>query len=146
MALAVTKVGTESADRLGGTSGDEEGQDALFGRGGDDRLNGRSAADILAGDAGNDTLNGGAGNDTLDGGPGNDTLFMGAGIDYVNARDGEVDTIDCGNQGGYYILFDPSVDRFVNCPPAGSSTASTASAAPAAGQSPSEGVLISTER
>jgi len=55
---------------------------------GNDTVTGGPLDDFLAGGIGNDTLVGGAGRDTLHGGPGDDT---------IQARDGEVDTISCGD-------------------------------------------------
>ena len=56
-----------------------------------------SGPQALVGGAFADTLSGGAGDDTLTGGGGSDALHGGAGNDTVNARDGEVDTIACGD-------------------------------------------------
>lgn len=61
---------------------------AIRGLSGNDTILGGALDDSLAGGTGNDSLTGGAGRDSLDGGAGNDV---------VNARDGEVDTIACGD-------------------------------------------------
>jgi hypothetical protein len=50
---------------------------------------------IDAGD-GDDFVTGGAGPDTVDGGAGADDIATGGGDDRIAARDGSVDTIDCG--------------------------------------------------
>lgn len=55
---------------------------------GNDTVLGGALADHLLGGTGNDALSGGAGPDLLEGGPGDDT---------INARNGEVDTIVCGD-------------------------------------------------
>ena len=80
---ALTRAGTAGADRIAGTSGN----DVLYGLGGNDRLLGL---------AGNDVLYGGAGADLLIGGPGKDRLFGGPGNDTIDARDRQVDVVDCG--------------------------------------------------
>jgi hypothetical protein len=67
-------------------------------------------------------LNGGYGNDTITGGPGQDTIQGDAnsttcgywsytckipfGNDVINARDGEVDNVDCG-EGSDRVIADP---------------------------------------
>jgi len=56
-----------------------------------------SGPQALVGGAFADTLFGGAGDDTLTGAGGSDAIHAGAGNDTVNARDGEVDTISCGD-------------------------------------------------
>jgi hypothetical protein len=93
---------SDGNDKLNG----DDGNDTLYGAGGEDTLKGGNGKDKLFGGAGNDTLDGGAGNDTLDGGAGNDkltggpdanTIKGGAGDDTVNAKNGKVDTIDCGS-------------------------------------------------
>ncbi len=71
---------------------------------GDDALTGGSLDDDLRGGPGNDTLVGGAGRDVLDGGAGNDT---------VQARDGEVDTVSCGE--GADIVVADVVDVLTGC-------------------------------
>jgi len=62
-----------------------------------DTLEGTPQADILDGKAGHDTIDGGAGADTIDGGPGRDVLLGGGGNDTIEARDGYVDAVHCGN-------------------------------------------------
>lgn len=88
-ATAVTRVGTDIANRInGGDYGD-----TLRGLGGDD---------FLMGWRGNDLLEGGLGNDTLEGGPGDDRLFGGEGLDtasYSSAGSGvQVDLSKSGSQ------------------------------------------------
>jgi hypothetical protein len=81
-----TIAGTNSNDRLSGTSG----KDVIVGLGGNDKLSGLAGNDVICGGQGKDTLNGGKGNDkllgeagkdTLRGGPGQDKLKGGAGKD-----------------------------------------------------------------
>jgi hypothetical protein len=62
-----------------------------------ENLTGGPGDDTLTGDGGPNVLSGGAGNDTLDGGAGADTLDGGAGNDTFAARDGEVDSLLCGD-------------------------------------------------
>ncbi|EFL88196.1 tandem-95 repeat protein [Ahrensia sp. R2A130] len=62
-------LGTQYADTLGGSTGDER----LVGNDGDDTLDGRSGNDDLSGGKGDDVLTGGDGADVIAGGDGNDT-------------------------------------------------------------------------
>jgi Ca2+-binding RTX toxin-like protein len=55
-------------------------------------------ADVLAGSQRDQRLFGFEGDDTISGGPGSDVLSGGPGQDVVDARDGELDEIDCGGQ------------------------------------------------
>lgn len=114
-ALAVLRVGNDNPNTLYGTTGDNKGQDTLFGLGAGDRLIGRSAADQLAGGPGDDRLEGNDGNDTLDGGTGRDLILTGRGFDFVYAQDGYKDTINCNGQGDYRIVFD-RFDDLERCP------------------------------
>ncbi|MCB5197440.1 tandem-95 repeat protein, partial [Deefgea salmonis] len=83
---AIAVNGTELADQIYGTSGNENilygnggngGNDEIFGQAGNDNLNGGSGNDILTGGGGNDTLNGGLGHDILNGGNGSDLFVLG---------------------------------------------------------------------
>jgi hypothetical protein len=85
-------VGEGGTDILYGETGD----DRLLGGDGVDKLDGGSGNDILFGEAGRDVLDGGSFDDHLNGGSGTDTLRGGSGSDFINAVDGERDTIDCG--------------------------------------------------
>lgn len=66
---------------------------------GNDIITGNDLANVINGGAGDDTISGGAGNDTLSGNADDDTLNGEAGDDYVDG-DADVNTIDCGGQGG----------------------------------------------
>lgn len=79
-------------------------RDTMRGAGGNDRMSGGYGDDMMSGEAGNDDVSGGRGNDRLYGGPGEDVLGYDiappeseAGDDYVDAVDGERDTINCGD-------------------------------------------------
>jgi hypothetical protein len=52
---------------------------------------------VIRGGAGNDWIHGGLGNDTIEGGPGRDDLWGGPGSERILARDGQRDTIHCGD-------------------------------------------------
>jgi Ca2+-binding RTX toxin-like protein len=103
------------------------GPSNLIGRGGDDELVGHDFNDTVDGGAGNDHVEGGLGNDTVTGGPGQDTIYGDAtasrctyysckiayGNDVINARDGEVDNIDCGIGEDKAIV--DAIDVVTNC-------------------------------
>lgn len=61
-----------------------------------ERLTGTAYADVIKGLGGNDTIKALGGNDAIDGGVGRDRIDAGAGNDAIRARDGQVDTIECG--------------------------------------------------
>lgn len=69
--------GTEKADRLRGSSGD----DVMNGLGGNDSMDGNGGADIMYGGAGDDTVYGDRGDDYIDGGSGDDRLIGDRGND-----------------------------------------------------------------
>src|SRR5215203_5293758 len=94
-ALAVLRVGNNNPHTLYGTTGDNKGQDTLFGLGAGDKLIGRSAADQLSGGTGPDRLEGNEGNDTLVGGEGEDRIFTGKGFDFVFTAEGDRDVVNC---------------------------------------------------
>jgi Ca2+-binding RTX toxin-like protein len=101
----------------------------LSGKGGNDKLIAGDYTDNLDGGPGNDMLNGGYGNDTITGGPGQDTIQGDAnsttcgywsytckipfGNDVINARDGEVDNVDCGVGTDQAIV--DTIDVVANC-------------------------------
>jgi Ca2+-binding RTX toxin-like protein len=100
--LAGAQAGAGGNDTIDGGTGN----DKLYGAGGADKLTGGDGNDQLFGGGGSDSLSGGRGKDTLNGGTGNDKLTGGAdvnkyaggaGDDTVNARNGRVETIDCGS-------------------------------------------------
>ncbi|MDQ3912515.1 MAG: hypothetical protein M3305_12255 [Actinomycetota bacterium] len=127
MALAVIRFGDDRPNTLTGTTGDNKGQDTLFGLGAGDQLTGKSAADQLAGGNGPDRLEGNDGNDTLDGGAGQDEIFTGNGFDFVYAADGDRDLINCNGQGGYRIVYDTNLDDIEKCPGANTNSARSSS-------------------
>jgi Ca2+-binding RTX toxin-like protein len=107
----------------------DEGNSTMIGNGGNDKLIAGDYTDTLDGGPGNDVLNGGFGNDTITGGPGQDTIQGDAtsatcgywsytckipfGNDVINARDGEVDNVDCGTGTDQAIV--DTVDVVANC-------------------------------
>jgi hypothetical protein len=98
------------------------------GMGGDDRLDLSDGDDTVDGGAGADHIEGGYGNDTITGGPGQDQLNGDepqgecsyiyckppAGNDTINARDGEVDQVDCGVGPGDVANVD-AIDNVQGC-------------------------------
>lgn len=87
-------IGTNNADNLAGTPGEDFGDDRLEGGDGDDELTGFRGADTLLGGAGNDTIRGGNGADVLSGGPGSDLIYGGFGRNtFENEIDGARDII-----------------------------------------------------
>lgn len=100
----------QQGDQIDGTDGNDDvvsagsgndtvdsgaGNDTVFGGAGDDSLIGNVGNDSAFGDAGNDTLSGGDGDDTLSGGAGTDLLQGGTGADSLTGSDGN-DTLDGG--------------------------------------------------
>jgi Ca2+-binding RTX toxin-like protein len=100
--------GVDVASYYYATEGVRVGVDGMpfDGRPGDDDRIGRTVesvfgsqhADVLTGAERDQRLLGFDGDDTLSGGPGADVLYGGEGQDTVDARDGELDEIDCGGQ------------------------------------------------
>jgi uncharacterized delta-60 repeat protein len=82
---AATVVGTESNEKLAGSSGD----DVIAALGGNDKVKGGGGADLICGGDGNDKLSGGAGADTLLGQGGNDKLSGGGGRDKLKGGPGQ---------------------------------------------------------
>lgn len=91
-----------------------------------DRLKSAHGHDELDGGGGDDNLEGGFGNDVITGGPGRDQIHgdstggcdfvvchAAVGNDTINARDGEVDSIDCGV--GEDIAYVDAADVVNNC-------------------------------
>ncbi|HEU4842191.1 MAG TPA: calcium-binding protein [Ilumatobacteraceae bacterium] len=142
-------VGSELDDALAGNDGAQQlfgnaGFDRLDGLGGDDVLNGGTGGDELYGGAGRDRLEGSAGEDYLEGGSGDD-LYEGdnvctadpctGGSDFIQARDGEADTVHCGVGADTALVDDIDVvaqDTQHGCERIERTTA--AAAPPAAGQ------------
>lgn len=104
---------------------------------GDDKLYGGPDQDVLEwGFGGNDVYKGGKGRDTIsaveadiyedtDGNtqdvlrpvtdPGEDTVEGGGGNDWVNAKDGYKDRVDCGSGRRDQVRFDEGLDEVRNC-------------------------------
>jgi hypothetical protein len=70
---------------------------SVLGGPGADRVTSGGSADEISGGEGNDALDGGAGDDVVWGDQGLDTLAGGAGSDRIAARDGEDDSVTCGD-------------------------------------------------
>src|SRR5215218_2125914 len=120
--------GGDGNDELFGNDGNdyvdgENGNDILHGGNGNDELHGRNGDDVLLGNAGDDRLFGERGRDTINGEDGNDQIYGGLdpdiiaggpGNDRIQAVDGSVDRIDCGD--GVDVVF-ADVDDVVdpNC-------------------------------
>jgi Ca2+-binding RTX toxin-like protein len=109
-------VGTATADRLSGYSGNDTisgggGSDTLAGGAGNDVLLGGAARDILDGGNGDDRLDGGLGNDVLTGSFGRDTLVGGSGNDALRGGPGNDRLI--GGQGRDTLVGGTGNDVFV---------------------------------
>ncbi|HEX8085044.1 MAG TPA: calcium-binding protein [Solirubrobacteraceae bacterium] len=103
---------SDGADRVSNFAAAEAQTTVIEGRGGNDVLTGGRSEHTIDGGAGNDRVEGGWGHDTLTGGPGRDDIFGDStsgncggygqsctvpfGNDTIDARDGEVDNVDCG--------------------------------------------------
>jgi hypothetical protein len=115
----VEKLDASVSGTFAGGAGDDDffirsnldgGDSSVSGGAGNDKLTGHDHVETIDGGPGNDRIEGGFNNDTLTGGPGRDTIFGDStadtcnflsckipfGNDVIDARDGEVDTIDCG--------------------------------------------------
>ena len=105
-----TLVGSTFDDVLTGNDGSQSlfgnaGIDRADGLGGNDVVNGGTDDDELYGGAGDDRVEGSAGGDYLEGGAGED-IFEGDNVcetepctgdsDFIQARDGQADTVNCG--------------------------------------------------
>ena len=124
-----TLVGGDGDDDFRVFANLDEGNSTMVGNGGNDKLIAGDYTDSLDGGPGNDMLNGGYGNDTITGGPGQDTIQGDAnsttcgywsytckipfGNDVINARDGEVDNVDCGVGTDQAIV--DTIDVVANC-------------------------------
>ncbi len=87
-----TIVGTDSADRLRGTRGD----DVIVTGAGDDVVDGRGGNDIVCALSGNNVIRTGNGRDVVIAGAGDDTVVSGNGVDQVFAGDG-TNNVSSGN-------------------------------------------------
>ena len=116
---AGTYVGSDGPDDINVFQVDKPS--TLRGGAGDDSLDASDGADTLDGGAGNDVVDGGFGDDHISGGPGTDTIHgdtpegecgvvyckLPFGNDTIDARDGQVDSIDCG-VGQDTVVADPN--------------------------------------
>jgi len=96
VAVGLLLLSLAAGDALAGAELGGRGDDALRGSGQADRLAGFGGEDGIWGLGGDDGLSGGGGEDKLYGGPGRDELLGGAGDDFLEAKDGGRDYVDCG--------------------------------------------------
>jgi Ca2+-binding RTX toxin-like protein len=117
--VGVEKLDLNVSGTFAGGPGDDDffvrssmdgGDSTVTGGAGNDKLKGHDHVETIDGGPGNDVVEGGYNNDVLTGGPGRDTIFGDSttdtcnflsckipfGNDVIDARDGELDTIDCG--------------------------------------------------
>jgi serralysin len=82
-----------------------------------DVLTGNSAANTIEAFGGPDTIDGLGGNDTLAAGAANNSVVGGTGNDVIEARNGEIDNIDCGENSNDSDTAnrDTSENRVVGC-------------------------------
>ena len=95
-AVGVIMLCLAAGDALAGVEIGGRGDNALRGSAGANRLAGFDGGDTLYGAAGGDTLYGGAGDDEIYAGPGKDDVLGGAGDDFIEAKDGAKDRVNCG--------------------------------------------------
>ena len=106
--------------------------DVLGGEGADALTTGE-AADTVDGGGGNDRIAAGGGNDVVTGGPAVDDIDAGAGDDDIRVRDGEADSVRCGDgsdrvdaDGSDSIAGDcEAVTRTATAPPTGAENTAT---------------------
>jgi Ca2+-binding RTX toxin-like protein len=110
--VPATVVGGDAGENIEIFAPSDAEPSSVEGRGGADSLRSGSGRETLDGGAGADRVEGGYGNDTLIGGPGRDEIHGDSttgqcggggqsctypfGNDTIQARDGEVDQVDCG--------------------------------------------------
>lgn len=102
---------SDAADVIDVWANIDQGASTIATHGGNDRITGGNMAETIDAGAGDDHVEAGFGDDTITGGPGRDTIYadkvggncglfescdVPVGNDQIDARDGEVDTIDCG--------------------------------------------------
>jgi Ca2+-binding RTX toxin-like protein len=76
---------------------------------------GSNFADVLTGAERDQRLLGIDGDDEISGGPGQDVLEGGPGDDRIDARDGELDTVDCGGWLLDRVMADPVEASIIGC-------------------------------
>lgn len=126
--LAATIPGTAGVDTI--QPGFTGQNDQIFALEGNDFVDGFDGNDEVYGNENNDTLRGAEDSDKVYGNTGNDSIdlqsfdsagsvdqgFGGAGNDTINAKDGNVDNIDCGGGTQDTAFFDVGVDTIkANC-------------------------------
>jgi hypothetical protein len=134
--VGVEKLDLSVSGTFAGGPGDDDffvrsnldgGDSTVTGGAGNDKLKGHDHVETIDGGPGNDVVEGGYNNDVLTGGPGKDTIFGDSttdtcnflsckipfGNDVINARDGELDTIDCGPGEDRAVV--DAIDVVANC-------------------------------
>jgi Ca2+-binding RTX toxin-like protein len=141
--------GTHTGDALAGHGGNDTllgltGNDCLAGGEGDDSLHGSAGDDGLDAGPGADTMTAGSGDDLLAPGPGADRIQAGAGGDLLDARDGERDTIDCGE--GVDFAYADRADSIRECEPYGPNVQVSARDLAGDVQNPSNSTALAYDR
>src|SRR3712207_3360783 len=108
--VSMVFVGSDAPETVEIVNPSDDANTTLKGLGGNDRLIAKDTADTVEGGPGDDHVEGGYNHDTVVGGAGKDMIYgdktgsqscwyscvVPFGNDTIDARDGEVDTIDCG--------------------------------------------------
>ena len=105
-----TLTGNASANDLRGAAGN----DTLAGAAGPDALAGGDGNDTVGGGDDSDALSGGGGDDALTGGGAVDTFTAGAGRDQIASRDGNAESIVCGEDTDS-VTADPADSTAADC-------------------------------
>ncbi len=125
--VSMVFTGSDASETVEIVNPSDDASTTLKGLGGTDKLIAKDTADTVDGGAGDDHVEGGYNNDTVVGGPGKDMIYgdktgsqscwyscvVPFGNDTIDARDGEVDQVDCG-VGEDTALADPA-DVVANC-------------------------------
>lgn len=142
---------TDAAEDLQIWANMDSGASVAEGHGGNDIITGHDAVETIDGGTGDDRIEGGFNHDTLIGGPGKDLIYgdqtarcgsadtvcVPYGNDVVEARDGEVDVIDCGPGTDRAVV--DAIDVVANCETVDTTGASGGPAAPGSQGQPGGG-------
>jgi Ca2+-binding RTX toxin-like protein len=80
-----------------------------------ENVDGTAGPDILRGDDGPNELFASNGDDIIEGRGAKDVLMGWRGADRINARDGEEDTVDCGDDDDKVVTDRPGLDTLIDC-------------------------------